>query len=125
MRIEIPFKTPSINHLYWHRGNIKIMKTEAKELRAQIAEIVPKEHNLSGKILKVICFIYEDWYYQNGDVSRKDIANREKFLIDSVFKALDIDDKYIFEHTFIKMQSMDEEKAVIEIVGTGDVVHHL
>lgn len=41
-------------------------------------------------------------------------SNREKFLIDSVFNALGLDDCFVFEHTMIKVQS-DEEKSVILI----------
>jgi len=44
----------------------------------------------------------------------KDIANRKKFLIDSVFRGLGLDDSFIFEHTMFKVQS-EEEKAAITI----------
>ena len=47
-------------------------------------------------------------------MKKKDIANREKFLIDSVFNALGLDDCFIFEHAMRKAQS-DEEKAIIII----------
>ena len=40
IQITIPFKTPTVNHLYWHRGNIKIMTKEAKELRKEIEDII-------------------------------------------------------------------------------------
>lgn len=118
LKITIPFKTPTINHLFWHKGNIKIMKTEAKKLREEIKKIVLKDisfvcPNLNDG-LKVIVEIHEDWFCKNGSVKRKDIANREKFLTDSVFDALNIDDKYIFEHIMKKIQS-NEEKAVIKI----------
>lgn len=118
MIIKIPFKTPTINHLYWHRGNMKIMKTEAKELREEIKEIVFKSlpfvfSNLNAG-LKVIIEIHENWFTKKGAVARKDISNREKFLIDSVFKALDLDDKYIFEHVSLKIQD-DKEFALIRI----------
>jgi len=118
MRIEIPFKTPSINQLYWHRGNIKIMKTEAKDIKLQIkgiiAEIKPNIDYLAQNKLKVLVEIYEDWYFKNGEIARKDISNREKFLTDAVFDALGLDDKIIFENTYRKIQS-DQEKAVITL----------
>lgn len=124
MEIKIPFKTPTINHLYWHRGNMKIMTTEAKKLREEIKEIVisAMAHNYDlGKIrentkLNVEVEIHENWITQKGKVARKDIANREKFLIDSVFKALDIDDKFIFEHKFIKFQD-NKEYSIIKLGG--------
>ncbi len=117
MIIELPFKTPTINHLYWHRGNMKIMTKDAKELRNEIIEIVDNltiDFNTEKK-LKVKIEIFEDWMNLDGSIKRKDIQNREKFLIDSVFKALDVDDKMIFDCRFIKIQSKDIEKALITI----------
>lgn len=111
IEIIIPFKTPTINHLYWHRGNVKIMKSEAKKLRDDIFDIVVEKlpHNLSKRELRVVTEIHEDWYNKgNGLVKKKDVANREKFLIDSVFRALQIDDCYIFEHVLIKKNSKKE-----------------
>ena len=119
MKLKIPFKTPTINHLYWHRNNMKIMKKEAKELREEIKEIVYQSlpfvcPNLNDG-LNVRVEIHENWLTKDGAVKKKDILNREKFLIDSVFDALNIDDKFIFEHTMIKVQDEEEEYALIEI----------
>ena len=118
IEIKLPFKTPTINLLYWHKGNIKIMKTEAKKLRGEIRKIVIKAlpfacANLNGG-LKVTVKIHENWLTKKGEVKRKDVANREKFLIDSVFDALGIDDKFIFEHNISKCQDT-EEFALIKI----------
>jgi len=119
IEIKLPFKTPTINHLYWHRGNIKIMKTEAKKLREEIREIVQSDtcglHDISDSKLKVRVEIHENWFCKNGSIKRKDVANREKFLIDSVFAALGIDDKFIFEHNIVKIQNKDSEFSVIKI----------
>ena len=116
MIIKIPFRTPTINHLYWHRGNIKILKTEAKKLREEIIEIcdsIPKD-KLFEEELKVTIRVYENWYCKNGEIKKMDILNREKFLIDSIFKGLGLDDKLIFECTMIKEQSAFE-RAEVEI----------
>lgn len=121
MQITLPFKTPTINHLhgFW-RGHV-VLKKEAKDLKKQIAEIVkafPKM--LTGQSpLEVEVRVFENWYTQEGIIKKKDIANREKFLIDSIFEALGIDDKFIFKSTFIKVQSETEEKAVITIENYG------
>ena len=64
--------------------------------------------------LKVVIEVHEDWYTKKQIVRRIDIANREKFLVDSVFNALGIDDKFIFEHTMRKIQDT-EEFSIIEI----------
>lgn len=104
--------------MYWHRGNIKIMKQEAKDLREEINDIITLM-NIKGYFkhdipLQVNVDIHENWLTKENKVAKKDISNREKFLIDSVFKSLDIDDKYIFKHTARKINS-DVEKAVITI----------
>ena len=120
MEIKIPFKTPTINHLYWHKGNMKIMKTEAKELREKIKNIIITTIDRNTKFifnnqrLKIIVEIHENWLTKKEEVARKDISNREKFLLDSVFKALGIDDKFIFEHTFLKVQD-EKEFALIKL----------
>ena len=117
MLIKIPFKTPSVNIMYGHnmRGGF-YLKKEGKDLRKEIIEIVD---NMEATMfyedeLKVTVEIHENWYTKDGRVKKKDIANREKFLIDSVFEALDIDDKMIFEHKMSKVQS-NEEFALIKI----------
>ena len=127
MIITIPFKTPTINHLYWHRGNVKILTSEAKKLREKIEVLCTgmTEPEIHGIPLKVRVEIHEEWYCQNGSVKKRDIANREKFLVDSVFKAIGIDDKFIFELTMVKVQptrhavnNVDykvDEKAVVTI----------
>jgi len=120
MIIELPFKTPTINHLYYHRGSFKVLTKEARELRNEIVSIVQSSINkdelneLEDKELSVIVEVYEDWYCVDGSIKKKDIANREKFLIDSVFLGLEIDDKQIFESKFIKKQA-NKEKSIIKI----------
>ena len=45
MKIILPFKTPTINHLYYHMKNIKVLTNEARELRKEIQEIISKSCN--------------------------------------------------------------------------------
>ena len=115
MIIKIPFKTPSANKLYGKtfRHNSVYLRPEAKKLKQEIHDIVIHElaHNYDlGKhnIFRVVIEIHEDWYYKNGNVKKMDLANREKFLIDSVFEAIGIDDKNIFEYTMKKIQDKEE-----------------
>jgi len=122
MRVEIDQKTPTINHLYGHHGFRKYLKPEAKKLRDYIIELInnqvtPYEVDKlkEKKTLTVVVDIYENWYTKNGEVKRKDVANREKFLIDSIFEALGLDDKKIFEHRMRKIQS-EKEGAIITIL---------
>ena len=118
MKIVIPFKTPTINHLYGQQGVRKFLKPEAKKLREDIFNICMC--SLEEKAYKDICDcnlsvhvkVHEDWFCKNGNVKRKDVSNREKFLIDSVFNALGIDDKMIFKHTMEKIQSESEKSEI-------------
>lgn len=118
--IELPFKTPTINHLYGSsfKHNRRYIKPEAKILKEKIKEQLqfsaPEFWCLDSERLKVEVEIYEDWLTKNGEVKRKDLSNREKFIIDSVFDALGIDDKFIFEHTMKKIQS-EVEKCQVKI----------
>lgn len=116
MQIIIPFKTPTINHLYGQRGFHRYMKPEAKKLKLQIQALCEpfKAQIEPTKRLKVLVEIHEDWICKNGSVATKDISNREKFLIDAIFEALELNDKYIFEQTFKKIIS-PENRAVITI----------
>jgi hypothetical protein len=121
MQINIPIKTPSINHLYGHNhfGSV-YLKPEAKKLRKEIQDAVLSSvgqsfEEIKNVKLKVVTEIYENWMTKDENVKRTDIGNREKFLIDTVFEALGIDDKFIFEHTMKKVQSETDERAVITI----------
>lgn len=121
MQITIPFKTPSVNHLYFVWRNRKILTKEARNLKKQILDIVcPFQNQLfsgrlhNNELLKVNIAIYEPWYFKNGNVATKDLLNREKFLIDAVFEGLKIDDRFIWECTFRKVDN-DTEQAIINI----------
>lgn len=117
--IEIPFKTESINHLYGFRGFRKFIKPEGKRIRKEIYNLIKKQNvdvsPFINKKLKLKVEIYENWFTKKGDIYRKDVSNREKFQVDSIFNALGLDDKQIFHHTMIKKQSEDEEKSIVRI----------
>ena len=96
-----------------------ILKKEARKIKEEINRII--DYNIGyvfnsdpNTKLKINIEIHEDWFTLKGDVKRKDIANREKFLVDSIFESLGLEDKYIFEHSMKKIQS-EEEFAVIKI----------
>ena len=103
IEIKIPLKTPSVNHLYGQRGFRKFLKPEAKTIRKLISEVVTQRKPFSEEAkLEVHTMIHEDWYTKKGTIKRKDCANREKFLTDSVFEALGLDDKQVFRHIIEK-----------------------
>jgi len=121
IKIIIDKKTPSVNHLYGHNkfGHF-YLKKEGRDLREYISEkikgSISKDKLKQFQEVKLIVSvnIFENWFTKKGTVKKVDIANREKFLIDSVFNALGLDDCFIFEHIMKKIQS-DEEKAEITI----------
>jgi len=110
MKFVIPFKTPSVNHLYFNYNNRRILTKEARELKKEIIKIVELENNdlIIGGKLSINIKIHEDWYCKNGTIKRKDISNREKFLVDSIFEDLELDDRQIFIHNMQKIQDKEE-----------------
>ena len=123
MKIIIPEKIPSSNMVYGHRFSKKYLKKPYQELRKRIRAIVNKKiNNLDLHIedyidhkLSVNVIIYQNWMTKSGEVARIDLANKQKFLIDSIFMELDIDDKFIWELNMEKRHSLIEEKAIVEI----------
>ena len=121
IHIRLPFKTPTINHLYWHmrKTGIKVMTTEAKKLRLDIEEIchpfIEDAELFEDKRLSVNIWIVENWITLDGKIKKVDIMNREKFLVDSVFKGLGLDDKQIWDITLFKEQDIGPEHCIIQI----------
>ena len=117
MIITINKKCPTINHVFGFKGFRKFIKAEGKEFREYVINEVHKQvHPMNFKIkLKITIDVIENWFTKNNEIKRKDLDNRAKFLIDSIFKGLELDDKFIFELVMRKCQSLDEEKSVIKI----------
>ena len=120
--IQLPFKTPTVNHLHFVWNNRVILTKVARELKKEILGYC--NHDLSlikgyKRGLKVTVEIHEDWYTKKGDVKKKDVMNREKFLTDSIFQGLGLDDKYIFEYHIKKVQS-SKEFALVKIEVLND-----
>jgi len=123
LKINLPFKTPSINHLHGRNNFGSVyLKTEAKILKKQIIDIVDEQkraqgylqHEWENRMLSVTTIISEKWFTKKDTIKKKDIANREKFLIDSVFESLGIDDSHIWEHRLLKHDD-EKEYAVVKI----------
>ena len=116
--IHIPYKIPTINHIYGQRGFRRYIKKEGKELQDNIKDIVikvSKNFKHKDEKLKLSIGVVENWYTKQGKIKRKDVDNRIKFLQDCVFKALDIDDKYVWEVCCKKIQSDSEERCFVVI----------
>src|SRR3990167_4441327 len=110
MKISIPGKSLTKNHIYGFRGFHKFLTKEGKEEKAHIINQVNKQISqeerkafLDKKII-LKAYLFENWLTKKGSIARKDVANREKFLIDCIFEALGLDDKQIWEHRLYKRQ---------------------
>jgi len=116
MKIIIPFKTPTINNMYVQFRNLRIKSKISKEQAEEVKKIVlntPTEI-IKGE-LNVNITIYSNWYNKDKTIKKRDIANLEKFITDSIFNNLeDMDDKQIFNITMNKIQS-NEEYTIVEI----------
>jgi len=114
--ITILEKTPSIDGAYWHRGNVKILKNEYRDLRERIQKIVSDKNFKFDKEtkLKVQIAVSGHWITKKNTIYKSDLANKEKFLIDSIFPILNIDDRQIWDLHLSKIDSKNDF-TVIEI----------
>ena len=118
MEIRLPYRVDmSVNNMYWTTKRGKFLKKEALNLRARIMEDVKMQpcDPLEDKKLTIGIIMTENWYYKNGSVKKNDLDNRLKFLIDSIFRGLELDDKMIFEIYAKKEQSEMAEFVSIDI----------
>ena len=84
------------------------MKPDAKYLRQMIMLKRKGQLNPDVELNCTIVVGSPRWYNKNGTIKKRDIANLEKFLIDSVMKDLDADDSQIFSITIKKVVSETE-----------------
>ena len=116
MKIIIKEKTPSINHLYGrHSKGFSFIKKEGKEMRQRIIETTKQQAIKQGfkhsdwrdRLLDYKVTIHENWFTKSKPhkTLRKDIANREKYITDSIMQGLNLEDKNIWKHQMIKQDS--------------------
>jgi len=120
INITIPFKTPTVNLMYSTFRGHRVKSKQARDLSKEVKEIVLNTPTqiITGE-LEATIDIYSNWYNKDGTIKKRDIANLEKFITDSIFENLDqMDDKQIFKITMNKIQSR-EEKSVIGIKKYG------
>ena len=87
------------------------MPKKIKALKEEIIELVMEQSTKqqyvqpewSERLLEVHTTIHENWYNRNGSIKKKDLVNKEKFLIDSVMSGLRLDDSQVWKHTMEKV----------------------
>lgn len=110
MKFIIPFKTPTVNTMYATFNGHRIKSKEARELSKEVDLIVKSTPTeiIKGE-LSVNITIYSNWHNKDGSIKKRDIANLEKFITDSIFNNLEeMDDSQIFEINLKKIQCVEE-----------------
>jgi len=114
VKIEIPFKAPTVNQMYATFNGRRVKSKEARIFKKEVEEIMKDQtyENMEGQ-LDVEVLVYSNWFNKDGKIKKKDVANYEKAIIDSVFANLEMDDSQIFEIKLYKIQSQIERSEVI------------
>jgi len=92
----------------------RVKSREARELSKEVELIVKSTpyETIEGE-LEVTINIFSNWYNKDGTIKKRDIANLEKFITDSIFANLqDMDDKQIFKITMNKIHCSEESTEV-------------
>lgn len=111
----------TINKTYFlkPRNNGKVLTPAARLMRARIINDVReqvKRYDVENngidfdKPQEITILFIRDWFTQEGEVRKIDLDNRLKFLIDSIYTALNEDDKMIWRIETEKIQQ-DEDTA--------------
>jgi len=118
MKFRISFKTPTVNTMYATFHGHRVKSKEARELSKEVGLIVKTTpYEVIEGELEVTIDIYSNWYNKDGTIKKRDLANLEKFITDSIFANFEeMDDKQIFKITMNKHQSV-EEYSIINIEG--------
>ena len=121
--ISVACKTPSVNCLYLafvRGGKIIRVKTDiakklGKEVERQLFVLnTSKFDKFKDKKLFVTLGVHGNWYNKDGSVKKKDLANYEKFITDTVFDYIGLKDQFIFDYYLTKVQD-DIEGFVLQI----------
>lgn len=119
LKIVIKGQTPGVNHLYvTSKQGFRFMPKATKAIKNQIIEKTMEQATKQGfvqsdwseRLLELHTTIYENWYNKNGTIKKKDLVNKEKFLIDSVMEGLRLDDKQVWKHILQKVDLDLSEK---------------
>lgn len=117
-KITLPFVPPTTNKLYTKYGFIEKPTKESKELIKKISQIcqyLREDILLFVDVpLKVTIELHSNWLTQKNTIKKSCIEKRATFIKNSVFNAIEIDDKMIVDYTLRKIQS-EEEKTIITI----------
>ena len=121
IKLSYPFKTPSVNQIYGISRNRMYLRPLSRELKKSIIEHTKRQIGEREDYKKwwgcdVEVFVHEKWITKENKWFRKDVMNREKFVIDAAFEGLGIDDKMVRKFTIEKVHSRVVEKTEMTIM---------
>jgi Holliday junction resolvase RusA-like endonuclease len=112
----------SVNNAFpTSRSGHRFPSVEYKAFQARMAGLLrgrAKIDALHGPLSVEIELHAADWFTQGGGVRKKDLANYEKTLIDTVFKILGLHDALIFDLRMRKVIAV-EKKTVLRVFDLG------
>lgn len=123
----IPFFPISINSaltVQRYNRSRRILTKEARQFKENVTRVCEDEFDLLWKfvkeikdneILKVEYLFCSRWINKNGTNKKKDVANFEKLLTDSIMGCMKIDDKMIWNIRMIKLHSETKEFVLVKI----------
>ena len=104
----LPFATKSVNNkLRMGKGRV-FLDSKVRKMKEDILKYMEKYYPNTTEISKILTelkyskleteiLIYDNWINEKHKyILRKDLDNRLKFIIDTIFEYIDIDDKNIF-----------------------------
>lgn len=120
LEFTVPAVPPSYNESFKINFRAKqiYLSQEAKEFKKLLMLHVPMIDEKDFKpnsTLSIDLIFYDNWYYKNGNMRKKDVQNMDKIVIDSLFKLLPVDDCYIWINTNTKVQTLEMPHTVVRL----------
>lgn len=111
MQITIPGLPPTTNHAFIQRGRFRVLAPDARKFKEMVEELVTNLHldPPQGRLMVAIRLHSSRWLLKDGVGIRKmDVANREKLVLDAIFKTLGVDDSNIWLLSLEKVVDTEE-----------------
>lgn len=115
-KFTIPAVPPSYNQNFqinYHMRQVYLSK-EAREFKKLVYLYTPAIP--AGIKYTLLISIYDDWYFKNGNMRKKDVQNLDKLLIDEVFRKIGQDDFMVWTSCISKVQSKKEQKTEVTVI---------
>lgn len=125
-RFEIEGLPITVNHMFFHRGNKRILSPEARTFREMVAwklGALKSTWKPKGPVAIVILLFSPYWITKEHRVRVMDVDNRIKPLIDAVKEATSMPDELCWQVSAFKVASK-HEKTVVHMFELGDVVDY-